>query len=214
MSPKAQLVWGSWWSNEWAFYRHWSRFLSDTNICPAVWLLRCRSRDPSLSFGNVEMVENSLFLPNPVRMFWSDVLSGCRCPHHPLWRKFFLTPCWGSGPMFSLICKPKQRRSPFHACSCLLLLLIGHQAGAWLSPECSLIVALFPNALQLLLLWLGSWSFTPCAGAPDHCPPAQIGSWWRSVSQTMADGMMSSFLREPNSDVKTWKDSVAWIRSG
>ena len=29
----------------------------------------------------------------------------------------------------------------------------GHRAGAWLIPECSLVVTLFPNALQLPLLW-------------------------------------------------------------
>lgn len=34
------------------------------------------------------------------------------------------------------------------------------------------------------------------------------------MSQTMANSMMSCFLCEPNSDVKAWKDSVAWIRSG
>lgn len=34
------------------------------------------------------------------------------------------------------------------------------------------------------------------------------------MSQTMVNSMMSCFLCEPNSDVKTWKDSIAWIRSG
>lgn len=136
-------------------HRHWSRFFSDTNICQAVWLLRHHFTEPSYPFVNVEMVQISLIFVNPRESVLARCPLGCHHLHHLLWRKFarrVLTPHQGSGPMFLLICKPKLRPSPFQARSCLHL-LIGQQAGAWLSPECSLIVALFPNALQLLLLW-------------------------------------------------------------
>lgn len=101
------------------------------------------------------MFQISLFFVNSCVSVLARHPSGCHQLHHLLWRKFgrrVLTPRQRSGPMFLLICKPKHRPSPFQARSCLHL-PIGHQAGAWLSPECSLIVALFPNALQLLLLW-------------------------------------------------------------
>lgn len=175
--------------------------------------------EPSLSLVKlVEMVKMSLFFVNPGDNAYARRPSGC---HHLLWRNFcrrVLTPRRGSGPMFLLICKPKHRPSPFQARSCLHL-PIGHQAGAWLSPECSLIVALFPNALQLLLLWPqkdGSLA-DPSRLLPlprTIGPWAQIGSEWESVSQTMANSMMSCSLCEPNSDGKTWKDSIAWIKSG
>lgn len=53
----------------------------------------------------------------------------------------------------------------------------GHKPAAWLSPECSLVVTLFPNALQLLLLWLQEeGSSADPLGLLLSLPRSQMGS--------------------------------------
>lgn len=69
----------------------------------------------------------------------------------------------------------------------------GHKAGAWLSPECSLVVTLFPNALQLLLLWPQREGSLADPLGLLLLPWSQMGPQWGSVAPTMANGLTSCF---------------------
>lgn len=78
----------------------------------------------------------------------------------------------------------------------------GHKAGAWLSPECSLVVTLFPNALQLLLLWPQEEGSSADPLGLLLLPRSHMGSSWGSVAPTMAN---QNYVRPWIKAKSSWK---------
>lgn len=97
MSPKPQLVWGSWWGNEWAFYHrgivsadvffHRQTFaLLSHKKWMSVWRIICQNRC-------IQSVWCLCFLSLNLRFIHAGsflVKALGSHHHHHLWRKFFL----------------------------------------------------------------------------------------------------------------------------
>lgn len=167
---------------------------------------------------NPELLVFKLFFAYAISTFARNIREGRFCDDHPMrviiiissgrsFSSFFSHPTEGQCQCFGSFATQNYLKLLSLSGSSVLLLPIGlwatgHKAGAWLSPECSLVVTLFPNALQLLLLWPQEEGSSADPLGLLLLPRSHMSSSWGSVAPTMAN---QSYVRPWIKAESSWK---------